>query len=66
MKKIARKTEYFLDIPEEISTTGCNLCRGIYIFLEFSNGGSIWLSSQGNEISDNNWVRKLNAYKNEL
>jgi len=66
MIEVVRKTEYFLDIPVENSTTGSNPCRGFYTFIGFSNREGIWINSKGNEISDSRWVKKLNDHKNLL
>lgn len=63
MKKVAKKTEFFLDIEKEISTTGFNPSRGFYTYIEFSDKSSLWIDSKGNEIDDNNWIKKLNYFK---
>lgn len=66
MKKVVRKTEYFLDIPAEISTTGFSPSRGLYTHIQFSDASSLWTDSKGIEIDDSNWIKKLNAYRNKV
>lgn len=60
LKKIYLREEYFLDIPEQISTTGHNPERGIYIRLVYGNGETIWLDSKGRTIDNYNWTSDLN------
>ena len=66
MKKVARKTEYFLDITREISTTGFNPSRGFYTYIEFSDKTSLWIDSKGYEIDDSNWTKTLNSFKDKV
>ena len=60
LKKVINKTEYFYDIQEEISTTGRNHTRGLYIKIDFNDNKFIWIDGKGREITSNNWIDKLN------
>ena len=60
LKKVYLRTEYFLDVPEQISTTGQKPERGIYVRLMYGDGESIWLDSKGRMIDNYNWTSTLN------
>lgn len=65
MKRVVRKTEYFLDIPAEISTTGFSPSRGLYTYIQFSDGTDLWIDCKGIEIDDLNWIAELETYRDK-
>lgn len=63
LHKIDKEQKFFLDIPEQISTTGHAPSRGVYIRIRTDNDDNpIWLDRQYRGIYNENWKKKLNEY----
>jgi hypothetical protein len=60
LKEILKEKKFFLDIPEEIATTGSKPGRGIYSRLTYAANKHVWLDSKGRVIDNENWIAHLN------
>ncbi len=65
LKKIKARTEYFYDIPEQVSATGRLPERDIYTKLELEDNTVVWLDYKGKVISNETWILKLSANSSE-
>lgn len=60
LEKVVSKIDYFLDVEEEVSSTGYYPKRGLYTRLELSSGVIVWLDGKGQNIQLDRWCRQLN------
>jgi len=68
---VRHERKFFLNKKAEISTTGMFPPRGFYVLLALSRNINeysetvIWLDSKNNEITNDQWIKKLNDMASE-
>lgn len=66
IRTIYKKEEFFLDVPDQISTTGSYPTRGFYFRIMLDNGVVFWTDKNGREINSERWDNYLEKQYGEM